>query len=308
MAGITRQPLIEPVETAMRRSKSRSGYRIYSFPEDLGAHSLVFNFSEYDYGQAKSGTVNKVTTGSISLPIPNNLSDSFNVRVAAGELGLLGNIAAESASTLEAKISGGGGGALDIINSMTGSLTGVGASLLLRNALEKADGGVIKGLEAATGYANNPHLALTFDGVDLKQHNFQWTLAPQSANESRILKNIIHEFKKAILPTYKPGFGRQFFNFPMVADLFFMGTLAPEDGKGNYLYSFKRCMVNTFEVNYAGNGSPTWVEGGKPAVVTMTMNLIEMDIHTAEDYGRTDGGDANSPVMTMTPQQQSGPF
>jgi hypothetical protein len=51
------------------------------------------------------------------------------------------------------------------------------------------------------------------------------------------------------------------------------------------MYYFKRAMVSQFEVNYAGAGMPAFVEGGKPAVVTMTMNLTEIDIHTSEDYG-----------------------
>lgn len=283
MAGQTRQPLIEPVSTAMSRGQYK-GYDIMSFPEDLGAHSIVMNFSKYDFGQGQSPIVDKITTGSICLPLPQNLTDSFNVRVVGTELGIMGNAVAQGSEILEAKLASGGGSAMDILKSVQGSLSGIGAKALLRKALEKSDGGVIKGLEAATGYADNPHLALTFDGVDLKQHNFSWQLAPQSSNESNVLKGIINKFKQSILPTYKPGFGKTFFNFPMVVDVFFMGT---EPG---YLYSFKRCMVNTFEVNYSGSGGLAFVEGGKPAVVNMTLNLMEMDIHTAEDYGISDGG------------------
>ena len=51
------------------------------------------------------------------------------------------------------------------------------------------------------------------------------------------------------------------------------------------MYYFKRAMVSQFEVNYSGSGAPAFVEGGKPAVVTLTMSLTEIDIHTSEDYG-----------------------
>ena len=287
MAGLTRQPLIESVESMMSRGRNRS-YGIYSFPEDLGPHSIIFHFSKYDFGQNRSAIQNKVTQDSICLPLPSNLTDSFNVRVAATELGVMGNAAATGTKVMEDAINSGAGNVETIMNTLGGTLSGLGSKLLLRKAIEKADAGVIKGLEAATGYADNPHLALTFDGVDLKQHNFTWQLAPQSAGESDRLQQIIQHFKKSILPTYTPGFGKAFFNFPNVVDIFFMGT------HPGYLYAFKRCMVNNFEVNYAGAGGPAFVEGGKPAVVNMTLNLFEMDIHTAEDYGGT--GSRNGPI------------
>ena len=50
------------------------------------------------------------------------------------------------------------------------------------------------------------------------------------------------------------------------------------------MYYFKRAMISQFEVNYSGAGMPAFVEGGKPAVITMSMTLTEIDIHTAEDY------------------------
>ena len=74
------------------------------------------------------------------------------------------------------------------------------------------------------------------------------------------------------------------------------------------MYYFKRAMVSQFEVNYAGSGSPAFVEGGKPAVVTMTMNLTEIDIHTSEDYG---GESVNNTLVsgpaTPTPITGTGP-
>ena len=70
------------------------------------------------------------------------------------------------------------------------------------------------------------------------------------------------------------------------------------------MYYFKRAMVSQFEVNYAGAGSPAFVEGGKPAVVTMTMNLTEIDIHTSEDYG---GESVNNTLVSGTSTPTTGP-
>lgn len=285
MARLT-QNLIQPVESVISNNRKDTNYSVMSFPSKLGPHSIVFNFSKYEYS-ANARKTSEVTPYSVCLPLPSNLTDSFNIRVAGTELGALGSLAAESGSALMEQLDAGSGDAIGFMDSVRALAAGAGnagfgAGYLLRNAVEKADTGVIKGIEAATGIANNPNLALTFDGVDLKQHNFQWTLAPQNADESERLKKIINHLKKSALPTFRQGFGKAFFKFPNVVDVFFLGT---EPG---YLYSFKRCMINTLEFNYAGAGTPAFVEGGRPAVVNLTMNLMEMDIHTAEDYGRYD--------------------
>jgi len=275
------QNLIQPTESVISSNRSNAQYDIMAFPSKLGPHSIVFNFTKYEYSASAKKT-SELTTKSVCLPLPTNLTDSFNIRVAGVELGALGTMAAESSSEIMGMLDRGGDavGVMDYVTGLSAAAdrSGFGAGYLLRQAVEKADTGVIKGVEAATGIANNPNLALTFDGVDLKQHNFQWTLAPQSAEESERLKKIINYLKKSSLPTFRSGFGKAFFNFPNVVDVFFLGS---EPG---YLYAFKRCMVNNLEFNYAGAGTPAFVEGGRPAVVNVTMNLMEMDIHTAEDY------------------------
>jgi hypothetical protein len=153
-----------------------------------------------------------------------------------------------------------------------------GLGAMIRNATEKLDTGIIKGLEVANGMATNPHLALTFDGVDLKNHSFEWTLAPRDPSESESLARISKKIKQSILPTYATGTGRSYLKYPNAVDIFFLGTEA------RHLYYFKRAMVSSFTSDYAGAGSPAFLEGGAPAVVKMSMEVTEMDIHIADDY------------------------
>jgi hypothetical protein len=49
---------------------------------------------------------------------------------------------------------------------------------------------------------------------------------------------------------------------------------------------FKTSMIQGFNVSYTPHGLAI-VKGGKPAMVSLSMNLVEADIHTAEDYGGT---------------------
>ena len=51
-------------------------------------------------------------------------------------------------------------------------------------------------------------------------------------------------------------------------------------------------MAQSLNISYTPSGLAI-VKGGKPAIITMNMNFIESDIHTAEDY---DGSSTDNPV------------
>jgi len=273
------QGLIKPPASVIARNRNsilQTPVDMLAFPKDrIGGHGIVFNFSKYTYDK-NADLQNKTVGSSIMLPVPENLTDSFNVRINQAELGLSGSAAARTGSrTTSESFSAGGvlAATLAEFKDLAGDISGIGAVI----ALETASAEDRKGFEAGFGKATNPHLALSFDGVDLKQHQFQWQLAPRNSQESETLKNIITKIKQNSLPKFS-SLGINMFEYPNVVDIFFVGT---EPG---YLYYFKRCLVNTFEVNYAAGGSVAFVEGGRPAVVGLSMSLTEMDIHTAEDY------------------------
>jgi hypothetical protein len=267
--------LISPVDGEMAGRKRTNTYTQFSFPNDLGNHAMILNFSAYDYGGIGS-QVNQVLSSSIALPIPNNLADTFSIRVLPTELGSAGNAVREM-------VSAAGSGNLSAEGVLTAAKSAFSGQVA-RKAAAAFDsvGGTntAKAIEVATGTVVNPRIALAFEGVDLKSHTFTWTLAPRSASESDKLRGIIQQIKKSALPSFNNSFGQKvFLNYPNVVDVFFLGTTE------GFMYYFKRAMVSQFEVNYSGSGAPAFVEGGKPAVVTLTISITEIDIHTSEDYG-----------------------
>ena len=44
-------------------------------------------------------------------------------------------------------------------------------------------------------------------------------------------------------------------------------------------------MITDFSVNYGAGGLVSIVKGGKPAGVSLSMNMMELDIHTADEFG-----------------------
>ncbi|AGR47785.1 baseplate tail tube cap [Sinorhizobium phage phiM7] len=268
-------PFVVPtVEEYISARRDNSTYSEYRFPDDLGPHSIILNFSDYSFDRA-ADKVSTVTTSSICLPIPSNLIDSFNLRVTPYELGAFGDLSRTVVSAAAGSQSFEEG--LQKI-AASGDLNWTAAVKAIRAATASADISVVKGAESALGMIVNPHLALTFDGIDLKSHSFTWHLAPTSSKESVRLAKIIKVIKQSILPTYKKDSSRTFLQYPKVVDIFFLGS---EPG---HMYFFKRCMVNAFEVNYAPNELPAFLPNGRPAFVNMTMALYEMEIHTADDY------------------------
>lgn len=125
----------------------------------------------------------------------------------------------------------------------------------------------------------NPKAALTFEGTELKTHSFQWNLYPQNERESEALKTIINTMKRRELPKYGGGsLERTFLYYPNTVDVFLLGV--DED----HFMKYKTSMVRSLNISPTAQGGLTLLEGGKPASVTIDMILMEMDIHTSEDY------------------------
>ncbi len=269
--------IIPTVEEVIASRRDATSYSELRFPDDLGAHAIILNFSDYSFDRS-ANTVSTVTTSSICLPIPTDLQDNTNIRYQGYELGAIGDLSREVAGAAVGASSA-DQAVRQVIDS--GKLNGAAVTQALKAGLASMDNSVVKGAESALGMVVNPHLALTFDTIELKTHSFEWQLAPTSPSESVRLAKIIKTIKRSILPSFENDKARVFLKYPKVVDVFFLGS---EPG---FLYFFKRCMVTSFETNYAGAGTPAFLPNGRPAFVRMRLSLQEMEIHTAEDYGDT---------------------
>ena len=289
----------------IQRSKRNSVPSLLQFPKDLGAHSMLMIFSSYAYTPPGERALNKVGANTFTsmnlankqavlLPLPQNIEESFSVNVQGYEAGLSGEMVSRAASTLggAGNVTSGqllstiGAGAASMIPDLGGLLsTDAGAvsrnaAFLGRRSIEGALPGASRSIDAGLGNTVNPKQSLFFEGVTLKQPSFSWAFAPQSQSDSDVLRDITSLIKKNILPSYGSvaGFNRAILNYPSMVDIFFLGI------DQSYFLFYKTCMVNQFSTNYSPNGL-AFVKGGKPAMINMSMNLIEADIHTAEDYG-----------------------
>jgi len=278
------------------------------FPlHNQGAHRMLLVFNSYKYvspGERGLNKLENVNRGNVTgpipdgkaiieLPLPASLEDAYNVRVQGYDAELSGALVAGAAS----QFAGAGDlSAANIGTALGGALSGTG---LTPSALLSSDIGEIsrnvaflgrrnlpsnlaRAVDTGLGNTINPKTSLYFDGVNLKQLSFNWTLAPQDAQESDVIKDITNTIKKNVLPSYgrAVGFNQAILNYPSTVDIFLLGV-----DQRYYMY-FKTAMVQSFNVSYTPAGLAI-VKGGKPAIVAMNMQLIEADIHTSEDYGGT---------------------
>lgn len=291
------------------RQKASQETRFLQFPLDIGAHSMLLVFNKYDFippgenglnrlvaGSAsnRSGITGPIPTGNdvIQLPIPANLQDVYSLRVQGNDLGFAG---AEVATAVSRFAGAGDLDARQLGSALSEAIPQVNWNQILNPDLDEASRNIAflgrrtidntlpgagRAIDQGLGNTVNPKASLYFEGVNLKQFDFNWTLAPTESAESDRIRDITNTIKRHVLPTYGTavGFDRVLLNYPSTVDIFFLGV---EDS--HFMY-FKRCMVQQFSVNYTPNGL-SFVTGGKPAMVNINMTLMETDIHTAEDYG-----------------------
>lgn len=292
----------KPVRSDILRAARARTPENLSFPVEDNDYGLLMMFRDYKYRSSSNrGFSQLVSAGSnisdtIFLPLPSNISDSFQVRVQRFDQGNTGDVVSNLMSDINVNDLGVGSvagaaisGAMKNIPSIQGNtfdeITGnlsKDLAFLARKGVDAAFPNQGRNIDAGTGTLVNPKAALSFEGVEMKTHSFDWTLAPKNAKESENIQRISDTIKKNMLPQYVNTslIQRAMFKYPSMVDLFFVG-IDPA-----YYFYFKTAMVQTFTTNFTPNGTAI-LRGGRPAAVQMQMNVIESDIHTAEDYGAT---------------------
>jgi hypothetical protein len=322
------------VDQNVKAAKADETPQFLSFPLDIGAHSVLLVFNKYSFippgdsvrklnrlgSNNRGGITGPVPIGqdAIQLPLPANIQETFSLRSQTGDMGIAGAAVASAASAF--------GGAGDISDAnvtvalkrflndagfnpsslLSTDLGQIGRNLafLGRRSIDRLLPGAGRNIDAGLGNTTNPKAAIYFEGVNLKQFDFRWTLAPTEFAESDRLRDIINIVRKRTLPTYGNAIGlnKVLLNYPSTVDIYFLGV------EQQYFLYYKTCMVQQFETNFTPNGL-TFVAGGKPAMVTINMTFMEMDIHTSEDYGgiSTNNINLNNPRGLPADPSQPGP-
>ena len=256
-------------------------YNGIMFPGDLEQRSVAhLALKLYNYkrpGSFKEGSLTPTIT--IYLPLPEEFTQEFAVNYSEQETGVIGqaltvgaNTGTDALSSAVAAVQGGEGlaeAAIEAVKNVNLAGTSAYAGFSTLNSASPVIGG-LAGQE--TGRIANPHPSLFLQGVNLRQYNLSWKLVPRSPDEAEIIKNILSTIKRECLPKKKEGF----LTYPQM--------IQPEvRGSGELTGAdYKKSMLSSLNINYAGEGTSAFFVDGKPVSIQLTLGLQEAELYLEE--------------------------
>ena len=228
---------------------------------------------------------------SIVLPLPQSITDSSGIEYTTANLSVAGHTAISTANqTFQAS----GADLGDIVGQIAESETdkfvgeksvGSAAKVAAQIAIRNREGLAGQAAAILTRESLNPHLAVLFQQVELKNYSFTWQLSPASAQESTAIVDIIRAIKYHSHPSFASGEqAGHLLKWPDIclpsienSDAF-LGASSP--------YIFKPASVSRVETDYTPSGGAFHVhpDGAAPVMTQITVSFNETQIVTREDY------------------------
>ena len=204
----------------------------------------------------------------ISMPLPEKIKDSLRVNYSSADLGMAAVGAVFGQNVANPNRDGG-----SLADSLVGS-----ASYVVRTLLASLPGGIGDLSQKLSGSIPNPFSAAIFEKVTPRKFSFNWTIQPQTPEESANLKDIINHLRYWSLPN--PSKQRLILDVPYEWELSFVGT--------GFLYSFSRCVMSNLDIDYSPNGFNAFMADGAPQAVTILVEFEEifpLDKSTIDETG-----------------------
>ena len=260
-----------------------------------------------------------VDNGIILLPMPSNIQDGTTVGYGPDTLDAISrtamdlgvNAVREVAGTKTTKATN---VTSENLREALGKVGGASDELLtlIRDRLVGKAVSILPGvnvtgdqiLARTQGKIINPNMELLFNGVNLRQFRFQFTMSPRDRTESGQVKSIIRSLKKNMVPRVSGS--KTFLDRPNIFELKYR--------KGNlnhpFLHKFKECALTNISVNYTGNNVYATYEDGTPITTIMDLTFQELVPIYDKDYNdQNDDGSAgnsfNDSQLTYRPRQET---
>jgi hypothetical protein len=261
-------------------STTASGSVVISSTE---SHKYKTRIESYEYRRERPGKASPTVRNQniVFFPLPMQMPDDhYSANVKDFDMAEIGTTIDTfrdfSGSTLSEKIGAvalTGGLAAAALSKLTGFASGATDKAL---AIGAAGAAALPFLGAYQGVARNPHTALLFDGMGLRQFNFTFRIAPRNEPESIQLNNTLRMLKLRMHPSYNSTLNSYALDYPFLFTVSFQGFENVE-GVPNVAPSF---MTN-LSVNNASQGN-VFFKNGMPAIVDVQMSFKEIDMKTRE--------------------------
>lgn len=250
-------------------------------------------------GELNEGGSKKNVVGTVTLPMPNDISESNSVGWGEDSLSNIAAMLMPGAVGAVNKVADGNIiGALSTgLDTTKEVLTDPGFGERIKQLLPvKAAAGIVGKfgvnvnpeafIVRSTGAAINPNLELLFNGPKLRQFVFQFKMTPRSAPEADQIRRIIRFFKQGMAPRRSADNDASFFlGTPNIFKIQFKS-------RGKELKSIgkiKTCALVSFNVNYTPDGfyaayQDAAANGSQPIAVSIQLGFTELTPVFNDEY------------------------
>jgi len=253
------------------------------FPSDLvqindQMYCIMFQFYKYNRPSILVPPT-LIPYGSIALPLPADMIDN-----SAQSYSEEASSAAVSAA-LES-IPSNVGSWDDVNQLLTSAVAGTekaGLNTIGAAATALGDNQTTARILQFGGVAQNPFLSVLYNSPTFKRHVFQWTLIPETPQDTEKLNYILNKFRYHSMPDLNSTIGGLLLNYPDMC----IPTITP----AGYMYDFKQCVIEGMSINYAPGDSPSFNTNQAPNAIKLTIKLLEIeywiksDLLTAPGFG-----------------------
>ena len=250
-------------------------------PNNRGASTL---------DNAKRPEFGKRTLGSITLPIPDGVTDQNKVSFGSGALNPFQVALANTA--LDTLLKGLGEGAKTAASTFEKAAKNPSLKPALANLITSSLIGVDNNelLARGGGIIINNNLELLFKGPTLRPFTFQFILSPRDDTEATQVAKIIRAFKQSSAVQRTPG--GIFLAAPNTYRLQFLSGGGPH----KFLPRMKECALTAVSVNYMPENSYMTYEDSSMVAYSVNVNFQELEPIFNDDYGREDLEYVGNPI------------
>lgn len=195
------------------------------------------------------------------------------------------------------------GGADNVGQFMQGLTTAAGTALdqVVPNAANKTVREVISSITGENieqndvfattkGVILNPNVELLFTGHDLRNFSLNYKLIPRNQPEANNIKEIVNQFRKAVLPSFGNGeYGlggfnansaaNNFIKVPSVCRVSFMHG----SGLNKNVTQYKMCAITQVDVNYTPDGTYATYGDGNMVAIGLSLAFQETKLIFASE-------------------------
>ena len=258
-------------------------------------NEIDFNLSTVSE-KAEQSFNKKHVKHTIYLPIPEQISDTTQISWGEGRL----NPAEAFGISFANQFQDNPGKALEAaLKALTTAGTTIGDSPQLQKAIQNALSATAIGalggnvsanqlISRATGQVFNPNLELLFDGVGLRNFQFNFDFFPRDKKEAEEVILIIRTLKKRMSANRNASGNSKVKGVFISAPHIFQLTYMKGGKKHPVLNTFKPMALVDLQMNYTGSNTYSTFWDGTPTHMQMSLAFKELNPIYSEDYDNTD--------------------